>query len=165
DADLCTAEDLGLSRSEIMWAISCFISTQQADGPIECEGCPSCTGEEPEEHANIAADVIHNYVLASILDRIEAEPDLVKRSIVAMREDGGLAPEIVAELGPLESDPRIVRQVNRLNRATVTTVDNIEPRAFRLAIFYLIQRINVFGPSLPLDEQVQIVWRIPEPES
>lgn len=162
DPDLCTAEDLRLSRSEIMWAISCFISTQQADGPIECEGCPSCTGEEPEEHARIAVDVADDYVLARILGRIEAEPDLVQRSILAMREDDELGPEIVAELGPLESDPRIVRQVNRLSRATV---NDIEPDAFRLAIIYLINRIYVFGPSLPLDEQVQIVWRIPEPES
>ena len=163
DPDLCTAEDLGLSRSEIMWAISCFISTEQADGPVQCEGCPNCTGEEPEEHARIAADVIHDYVLARILGRIEAEPDLVQRSILAMRVDGELAPEIVAELGPLESDPRIVRQVNKLSPATVTTVDDIEPEAFRLAIIYLIHRIYVYGPSLPLDRQVQIVWRIPEP--
>jgi hypothetical protein len=162
DPDLCTAEDLGLSRSEIMWAASCFISTQQADGPVECEGCPSCTGEEPKEHANIATDVADDYVLARILGRIKAEPDLVQRSILAMRGDGELAPEIVAELGPLESDPRIVRQVNRLSRATV---DSIEPEAFRLAIFYLIDRIYIGGPSLPLDEQVRIVWRIPEPES
>lgn len=34
DPDLWTAEDLELSRSEIMWAASCFISTRQADdGP------------------------------------------------------------------------------------------------------------------------------------
>ncbi|WP_182881679.1 DUF4365 domain-containing protein [Microbispora sp. H10949] len=172
DPDLWDAEDLGLSRSEIMWVISCFISTQQADegpeddlgGPVECEGCPSCTGEGPEEHANIDADVIHGYVLARILDRIEAEPDLVQRSILAMREDGELEPEIIAELGPLESDPGIVRQVNKLSRATVTTVDDIELEAFRLAILYLIHRVYIGDPSLPLDEQVKIVWRIPEPD-
>jgi hypothetical protein len=168
DPDLWTAEDLELSRSEIMWAASCFISTRQADeGPeddlVECDGCPSCTGEEPEEHGRIAADVIHDYVLARILDRIEVEPDLVQRSILAMREDGELEPEIVADLGPLESDPRTVRQVKKISWATVTTVDDIEPEAFRLAILYLIHRIYVGGPSLPLDEQIRIVWRIPEP--
>lgn len=170
DPDLWTAEDLELSRSEIMWAVSCFISTRQADegpdedlvGPIECEGCPSCTGEE---HANIAADVLHDYLLARILSRIEAEPGLMQRSILALREDGELDPEIVAELGPLESDPRIVRQVNKLSRATVTTVDDIEPEAFQLAILYLIHRVYIGGSSRPLDEQIQIAWRIPEPES
>jgi hypothetical protein len=173
DPDLWTAEDLELSRSEVMWAASCFISTRQADegpesdlvGPVECEGCPSCTGEEPEEHGRIEADVIHDYVLARILDRIEAEPDLMQRSILAMREDGELEPELVAELGPLETQPRIVRQVNKLDRAKVATVDDIEPDAFRLAILYLIHRIYIGGPSLPLDEQVRIVWRVPEPES
>ena len=173
DPDLWTAEDLGLSRSEIMWAASCFISTRQADegpeddlvGPVECEGCPSCTGEEPVEHGRIEADVLHDYVLARILDRIEAEPDLLERSILAMREDAGLAPEIVAELGPLESEPRIVRQVNKLSRATVETTDDIVPEVFRLAILYLIHRVYIGGPSLPLDEQVRIVWRIPEPKS
>jgi hypothetical protein len=169
DFNLWTAEDLELNQSEVMWAVSCFISTRQADegpeddlvGPAECDGCPSCTGEE---HADIAADVLHDYVLARILGRIEAEPDLMQRSILAMREDGELEPEIVAELGPLESDPRIVRWVNKLSRATVTTVDDIMPEAFRLAILYLIHRIYVGNPSLPLDEQIQIVWRISEPE-
>ncbi|MGW8727370.1 DUF4365 domain-containing protein [Streptomyces sp. NPDC055808] len=172
DPDLWSAEDLELSRSEIMWAASCFISTQQADEgpegnpfePSECEGCPSCTGEESEEHGKIEADVIHDYVLTRILDRIESEPDLMTRSILAMRRDTELEPEIVAELGPLETDPRIVRQVNKLTRARVVGVDDIEPEALRLAVIYLIHRIYVGGPSLPLDEQVRIVWRIPEPE-
>ncbi|MFD1828739.1 DUF4365 domain-containing protein [Streptomyces desertarenae] len=168
DPDLWTAEDLELSRAEIMWVASCFFSTRQADegpeddpvGPVECGGCPSCTGEE---HGRIEADVIHDYVLARILDRIEAEPGLMQRSILAMREDGKLEPEVVAELGPLEAEPRIVRQVNKLSRATVATLDDIEPEALRLAILYLIHRIYVSGPSLPLDKQVRIVWRIPEP--
>lgn len=170
DPDLWTAEDLGLSRSEIMWVASCFISTRQADegpedgfdDPVGCDGCPSCTGEE---HCRIEADVIHDYVLARILDRIETEPDLMERSILAMREDGELEPEIVAELATLETEPRIARQVNKLSRKTVATVDDIAPEAFRLAILYLIRCVYVGGPSLPLDEQVRIVWRIPEPES
>ncbi|MFG2777781.1 DUF4365 domain-containing protein [Streptomyces prunicolor] len=171
DLDLATAEELELSRSEIMWVTSCFLSTEQADAgpedglvdPAECEGCPSCTGEEPEEHANIEADLLHGYVLDRVLDRIEAEPDVVRRSILAMHEGGELEPEIVAELGPLEIDRRVVREVNRLSRATVKTVDDITPDAFRLAILYLIDRIYVGGPSLPLDEQIRIVWRIPVP--
>ncbi|WP_411088420.1 DUF4365 domain-containing protein [Streptomyces sp. 061-3] len=171
DLDLPSADDLDLSRSETMWVLSCFISTQQADEESEdligasCEGCPSCTGEEPKEHGNIEADVLHDYVITRILDRIEAEPDLLHRSILAMREDAELEPEIVAELGPLEADPRIVRQVTKLSRATVATVNDIEPEAFRLAVHYLIRRIYISGPSLPLDEQVRIVWRIPEPET
>ncbi len=168
DPDLATAEELELSQSEIMWVTSCFLSTRQADeGPEEdlgeCEGCPSCTGEEPEEHGNIEADLLHGYILDRILDRIETEPDLMRRSIAAMHEDGELEPKIVAELGPLEIDRRVVRQVAGLSRATVTTMDDITPEAFRLAILYLISRVYVGGPSLPLDQQVRIVWRIPEP--
>jgi hypothetical protein len=108
------------------------MSTRQADeenlGPAECEGCLSCTGEEPREHGSIAADVIHEYVLDRVLTRLEAEPDLLQRSVLSMREDDGL-----------------------------------EPEALRLAVLYLIRQVYVGGPSLPLDEQVQIVWRIPEP--
>ncbi|SPL94673.1 unnamed protein product [[Actinomadura] parvosata subsp. kistnae] len=106
--------------------------------------------------------MLHEYVLARVLDRIEAEPDLMQRSILAMREEGELDPDIVAELGPLESDPSIVSQVNKLSRATVTTMDDIEPKAFRLVILYLIHRIYVGGPSLPPDQQIRILWRIPE---
>ncbi|AZK95431.1 MULTISPECIES: DUF4365 domain-containing protein [Streptomyces] len=168
DPDLCTAEDLELDRTEIMWVVACFSSTRPAENgpegePVECEGCPDCTGEEPKEHGRIEADVIHAYVLTCMLDRIEAEPDLVQRSILAMREETALEPDIIAELGTLETDPRVVRRVSKLSRATVATVDDIEPEAFRLAVLYLIHCIYVGGPSLPLDEQVRIVWRIPEP--
>ncbi|MFJ9930942.1 DUF4365 domain-containing protein [Streptomyces misionensis] len=170
DMDLPTAEDLELGRAEVMWVASCFFSTRQADegpegsaGISECEGCPSCTGEETKEHANIAADVLHEYVLARILTRIEAEPDLLQRSIRALREDRDLIAEIVDELGPLESDPQVVRQVNKLSRATVATVYDIKPATFRLAVHYFIRHIYVGGPSLPLDEQIRIVWRVPEP--
>ncbi|WP_433732597.1 DUF4365 domain-containing protein [Nocardia sp. CA-129566] len=165
DPDLWTAEDLDLSRYEIMWATACFLSTWEADegaGLNECEGCPSCTGEE---HGEIEADLLHEYILARILDRIEAEPDLMQRSILAMREDRDLAPTIIAELGPLESEPRIVRKVNKLSRTTVSTVDDIEPEVFRLAILYLIRKALIYGPSVPVDERVEIVWRIPELES
>ncbi|MFF2788205.1 DUF4365 domain-containing protein [Streptomyces sp. NPDC058049] len=172
DPDLCSAEDLELSRSEMMWVAACFISTRQADEgpegdliePAECEGCSSCTGDPSVEHGRIEADVIHTYVLERILDRIEAEPNLVERSIQAMRRHSALGSDIVAELGSLETEPRFVRQVNKLSRATVPTVEDIEPEAFRLAILYLIDCIYVGGPSLPLDEQVRIVWRIPEPD-
>ncbi|MFF2148170.1 DUF4365 domain-containing protein [Kitasatospora sp. NPDC058190] len=167
DHDLSSAEDLELSRTELMWVASCFMSTRQADeeseavfGSDECEGCPSCTGEEPVEHGNIAADVLHQYVIDRIVTRFEVEPDLLQRSISAMREVGELEPEFVAELGPLEADPRTVRQVTKLSRSTM---DDLGPEAFRLAVLYLIHRIYIGGPSLPLDEQVRIVWRIPEP--
>lgn len=167
DHDLSSAEDLKLSRPEIMWVASCFMSTRQADaeseaifGSDECEGCPNCPSEEPVEHGNIAADVLHQYVIDCIVTRLEVEPDLLQRSISAMRENGKLEPEFVAELGPLEADPRTVRQVTKLSRSTM---EDLGPEAFRLAVLYLIHRIYIGGPSLPLDEQVRIVWRIPEP--
>ncbi|MFI9269678.1 DUF4365 domain-containing protein [Kitasatospora sp. NPDC052896] len=167
DHDLSSAEDLELSQPEIMWVASCFMSTRQADeeseaifGSDECDGRPSCTGEEPVEHGNIAADVLHQYVIDRIVTRFEAEPDLLSRSISAMREDCEIEPEFVAELGPLEADPRTVRQVTKLSRSTM---GDLGPDAFRLAVLYLIHRIYIGGPSLPLDEQVRIVWRIPEP--
>ncbi|MFC9750344.1 hypothetical protein [Streptomyces niveus] len=95
----------------------------------------------------------------------EAAPDPLERSILALREDGELPAEMVAELGPLESEPRIARQVNNLGRGTVATIDDIEPEAFWLATHYFIDRVYIGGPSLPLDEQIRIVWRIPEHES
>ncbi|MFB6786559.1 hypothetical protein ACFCWT_07735 [Streptomyces olivaceus] len=122
-------------------------------------------GEEPVEHGNIEADVLHGYVIARIVDRVESEPDLLRRSIQAMRKEAELDPEILSELGPLEADSSVVRQVNKLSRATVTKSTDIEPEAFRLAVLYFIHCIYIGGASLPLDEQVRIVWRVPEPES
>ncbi len=165
DPDLSTAEELELNRAEIMWVVSCFVSSREADEPTECEGCLSCTGEEPVEHGSIEADVLHDYVIARIVERVESEPDLLRRSIQAMREEAELDPEILSELGPLEVDSSAVRQVNKLSRATVTKSTDIQPEAFRLAVLYFIHCIYIGGPSLPLDEQVRIVWRVPEPES
>ncbi|WP_053912970.1 DUF4365 domain-containing protein [Streptomyces sp. SCSIO 75703] len=165
DPDLSTAEELELNRAEIMWVVSCFVSSREADEPTECEGCLSCTGEEPVEHGSIEADVLHDYVIARIVERVESEPDLLRRSIQAMREEAELDPEILSELGPLEVDSSAVRQVNKLSRATVTKSTDIQPEAFRLAVLYFIHCIYIGGPLLPLDEQVRIVWRVPEPES
>ncbi|MFD4698277.1 hypothetical protein [Streptomyces niveus] len=114
DLELPTAEDLELSRTEVMCVASCFLSVRQA----------------------------------------EAEPDLLQRSILTLREDGELPAEMLAELGPLESEPRIVRQVNKLGGGTLATIDDIEPEAFRLATHYFIDRVHIGGPSLPLDEQI-----------
>ncbi|WP_191887181.1 hypothetical protein [Streptomyces mutabilis] len=47
----------------------------------------------------------------------------------------------------------------------MTKSTDIEPEAFRLAVLYFIHCIYIGGPSLPLDEQVGIVWRVPEPDS
>ncbi|MFJ5922485.1 hypothetical protein ACIQF6_07710 [Kitasatospora sp. NPDC092948] len=101
-------------------------------------------------------------VVGHIVTRFEAEPDLLQRSISAMRGEGALEPEFVAELGPLEADPHIVRQVTKLSRPTV---EDLDPEAFRLAVLHLIHRLYIGGPSLPLDEQVRIIWRIPDPDS
>ncbi|MFG3162753.1 hypothetical protein ACGFY8_23130 [Streptomyces sp. NPDC048232] len=114
--DLSTAEGLELNRAELTWVVSCFVSAQEADGPTECEGCPSCTGEESVEHGNIEADVLHDYVIA----RVESKPDLLRRSIQATREEAELDPEILSELGPLEAGSSVVRQMNKLSRVTVT---------------------------------------------
>ncbi|MET9778890.1 hypothetical protein ABZ023_32345 [Streptomyces sp. NPDC006367] len=92
-------------------------------------------------------------------------PDLLRRPIQAMREEAGPAPEILSELGPLEADSSVVREVSKLSRATVTKAAGIRPEAFRPAVLHFIHCVYVGGPSLPLDEQVRIVWRVPEPES
>ncbi|MFE1308534.1 DUF4365 domain-containing protein [Streptomyces sp. NPDC058755] len=54
DMDLPTAEDLELSRTEVMWVASCFFSTRQADeGPedsasiSECEGAQAARARRP----------------------------------------------------------------------------------------------------------------------
>ncbi|MFJ5608144.1 hypothetical protein ACIQCJ_01915 [Streptomyces sp. NPDC093221] len=54
DLDLSSADDLELSKPEIMWVAPCFMSAQQADeesddlfGSEECDGCPSCGAKSP----------------------------------------------------------------------------------------------------------------------
>jgi hypothetical protein len=115
--------------------------------------------EDNSDHACIDAEYADDFVMEQILDRLEVEPDLIPRSVQALRRTAGLRVEIAAELSTLEAEPDIVAEAMSIDRETVGTMSY---EAVRLVLFYLVDKIVVGSPKLPLDEQITITWRVPE---
>ncbi|GAA4703038.1 hypothetical protein APR04_000460 [Promicromonospora umidemergens] len=145
---------------EAMWLTACFAATHWARmaeyDPQEMEGSEATHGD----HASIGADILEDYVLEQIVDRLEVENDIMARSIEAARAASGFDPNFLDELGTLESNPDIVSEAMALTR---TNLAQASSEALRLTILYLIDHILVGAPSLPVDEQVTIRWRVSEP--
>lgn len=154
--DVPTVGDAILDWPEAMWLAACFSATHwMRESEHESENAT----HSADEHACIEADVLEGYVLEQIVDRLEVEPDLMLRSVEALRTASDFDASLVDELGALEADPDVVKEATSLKR---TDADKTSPEALRLIIFYLIDCIIVGAPSLPVEEQVTIRWRVPE---
>lgn len=147
--------DVILSFAEALWLVSCFSSTRWARE----YGGDDVLESESEEHGCVDADLADEYIIEQVLDRLEVEPGLLDASIEEMRRSSNIVPDMLDGLGELESDPKIVREARSIDRETIHEVSF---EAVRLLILYLIDRVLIGGPSLPLDQQIRIVWRIPE---
>jgi hypothetical protein len=101
-------------------------------------------------------------VIEQIFDRLEVEPELMACSIEALRHVADFDASSLSELRALESDPAVVAEVKSPSRESA---ESAPCEALRLAIFYLIDRVYIGAPSLPLVEQIRIVWRVPESEA
>ncbi|WP_159029238.1 hypothetical protein [Streptomyces viridochromogenes] len=120
-------------------------------------------GEDEEtEHAEIEADVLHDYLSRAIVRRLAKEPSLLARSINVLRETESVVPEVLANVQELESDAAVLREAIT---ASPDTWDDLSYESHRLVIYYLVEQVRVLGPSVPLDEQVTIIWRVPEPSA
>ncbi|QRN80852.1 MAG: DUF4365 domain-containing protein [Nocardiopsis sp. BM-2018] len=148
--------DLILDPSEIMWLLACFQATEAASLLAASEKKGEGDIEEEGEHGDIGAEVLDGLVFERILERIEAEPGLVERSVKVLR-DQTLSAELMRDLEVLESDPEVVREVMDVARSNV---DEMSDEGRRLLVIYLVDRILVGGPA---EDHVRIVWTIPEP--
>nr|WP_134122670.1 DUF4365 domain-containing protein [Kribbella kalugense] len=153
--------DVILDLSEAMWLAACFSATRWSRTFEVAEPESDQADSAPVEHACIDAEFADEFVLEQILDRLELEPDLIVRSIAALRSAGDLDLEIVGELSVLEADIEVVEEAMALSR---DTVDEVADDSLRLVFLYVLDRVMVGRPSLPLDEQLTIVWRVPELE-
>lgn len=101
------------------------------------------------------------YGSVQILRRLRAEPNLLQRSIVAMRADATLSPEERSEMVRVESNLSLMREVMT---ATPETWDEISEEAHFVVFMYLVKEGKAAGrPGLPPDQRYQITWRVPEP--
>ncbi|MGW6698751.1 hypothetical protein [Nocardia sp. NPDC055049] len=122
-------------------------------------------GGAPEgycEHGEIDADAADEYVCQQILDRLRSEPGILARSINALQNtpDHSDDPMLQEEVDLLEQRPDVMREVLSASDQTWTGM-TIE--AQRLILIYLVEKILIGPPGQPIDAQVTIVWRIPQP--
>ena len=100
------------------------------------------------------------YSSEQILRRLRAEPNLLQRSIAAMRADATLSSEERAEMLRVESDLSLMREVMMV---TPETWDEISEEAHLAVFMYLVREGKTVGrPSLPPAQRYQITWRVPE---
>ncbi len=99
---------------------------------------------------------LEDYVVGQILDRIEAEPAFLARSI-AVLDESDVEPEVDEEIAELESDPELLQDMLRISRITW---DEPGPDVVRLLLLYTVDRVAVrpdLGPSVA--DRVTIHWR------
>jgi hypothetical protein len=96
-----------------------------------------------------------------MLRRLHAEPNLLQRSIVAMRADGALSPEERTEMVQVESDLALMREVMTV---TPETWHEVSEEAQFAVFMYLVKEGRTTGrPGLLPAQRFQITWRVPEP--
>ncbi|WP_083932649.1 DUF4365 domain-containing protein [Nocardiopsis halophila] len=154
-------DDSLLGFAEFLWLVACFSETEWLREYRF--NSPGFNQEEhdPGEHADIEVEVADKYVMEQILDRLEVEPELLDKSISVFRNTRDIDREILKDLEVMESDPQIVEELINLSR---NSQESASYEAWRLAIIYLIDQVRIGAPYLPLEEQIKIVWRVPEQE-
>lgn len=101
------------------------------------------------------------YSSEQILRRLGAEPNLLQRSIAAMRADKTLTAEDRTEMLRVESDLALMREVMTV---TPETWHEVSEEAHFVVFMYLVKEGSTAGrPNLPPAQRFKITWRVPEP--
>jgi hypothetical protein len=113
--------------------------------------------DQEHGHANIPADELEAFVAERIAQRLDAEPGLIRRAQRALRDTPDLNPELLAAVAALEGDEHTLEAALA---ASGTLWPVLAYDAKRLVIMYLIERVSVMQPWLPLEQQIRINWRL-----
>ncbi|MEJ2857322.1 MULTISPECIES: DUF4365 domain-containing protein [unclassified Saccharothrix] len=138
--------DTVLSTAEALWLAACFDATQWAREPAV---------DDAPLHANLAAR--DNYVAKRVERRLWINPDVLTRSIQALRAKTAIDHDLAAIVTEWESDAEASAE------ALSKPWSEMSDKARRLVTFYLVEDVRVGSPALPIDEQFRIVWRCPRP--
>ncbi|MGW3786049.1 DUF4365 domain-containing protein [Micromonospora chokoriensis] len=141
-----TIGDVILDEAEVLWLTACFAATSWAREPAP-----------DKEHANIRAEVADDWVTRKILRRLDTEPDLLVRSADALHASPVSDPALAQEILELEEDEDVVEEAMEACREYWWDM-SFESK--RLAVAYLIDRVVIGAPTLPLGEQIKIMWRV-----
>ncbi|MEV7415839.1 hypothetical protein [Streptomyces sp. NPDC089919] len=128
---------------------------------IGAEGGAPFGYRPPEWYEVDQAYEVFRYGCQEVRRRLRDEPNLLPRSIAAMRADTTLSPDERTEMIRAEADAGLMREVMTL---TPESWDEVSEEAHRQVFDYLIKEIRVVGrPSLSPERRFQITWRVPEP--
>ncbi|ANW22037.1 hypothetical protein I3J09_21325 [Streptomyces clavuligerus] len=118
-------------------------------------------GYRDPDYEAVEAYEAFQYGCEQILRRLRAEPNLLQRSIAAMRTDETMDREDRAEMLRHESDPALMREVMTV---TPETWHEVSEEAHHMVFGYLIKEGRTVGrPGLPPGQRFLLTWRIPEP--
>jgi hypothetical protein len=108
-------------------------------------------------HASISADEADAFIGEKVLQRLDSEPDLIQRAQHAAEVMVVPDPGLAVEVRELEANQHTLEAALAASR---TTWPVLSEDAKRLVILYLIKRVTVGEPWLPLEQQIQITWRL-----
>jgi hypothetical protein len=134
--------DAIINSSEATWLAACFNVTEWVRKPVLDDEAPAT---RPEVRAN--------YVAQKIEHRLNIEPDALAKSVDLFREETNTDTEVLAEVAALEADFAVSREIES------APWREMSPEARRLASLYLVRRVIVGEPSLPISKQFDIIWR------
>jgi hypothetical protein len=135
-----------LNMPEAMWLAACFGATDWARKPAP-----------DREPPGTRVEVRDNYVLGRVRHRLWIEPDILTRLIGVLRAGSDADPELLAEVGERESAAAVLEEA-----LSVSWVE-MSPETQRLISLYLVKDVVVGVPSLPINQQFQIIWRCERP--
>ncbi|MGC0416663.1 hypothetical protein [Embleya sp. AB8] len=107
---------------------------------------------------DIDAEVLDAFVTERVLRRLETEPAFLARSLAALAAADDIDAELAEEIEELESDPVLLLDVLGAGRETLA---EMESDAVVLLFRYVIDHVALGPDELPLEERVQIEWRVP----
>jgi hypothetical protein len=115
--------------------------------------------QDPDRESADAYEAF-SYCSGEILRRLTAEPNLLQRSIAAMRADQTLSADERAEMMRAELDLPLVREVMAV---TPDSWNEISEEAHFVIFMYMVKQCRTMGrPGLPAAERFQITWRVSE---
>ena len=118
-------------------------------------------GYQDFDHEAAEAFSAFHYGCERLLNRLATEPNVLQRSFAAMHADETMDREDRVAMLRAEADLSLMREVMTV---TPETWHEVSEEAQHQVFGYLIKQISqVGGPSRPIAERFQIIWRVPEP--
>lgn len=147
-----------IEENGVEFALRALLRILKGDYPGAEEGVPY--GYKSPEVEEVSAIQAFRYGCSEILRRLRSEPNLLQKSVHAIRTDETISQEERAEILQEESDVTLLREVMTV---TPETWHEVSEEAHHLVFNYLIKRIETIGPiNLPPESRFRIIWRIPE---